>query len=52
MSQTFQFIAARAKEHPQIIRKNQMSKQAFISSRTNGEERREYIHTSTPRTFL
>ncbi|MDE4908647.1 hypothetical protein L0665_08515 [Methanogenium marinum] len=49
MSQTFQFIATRAKDHPQIIRKSQMSKQAFFSSRTTGENRTEYSSTLTPR---
>ncbi|MFA5394468.1 MAG: hypothetical protein WC346_00430 [Methanogenium sp.] len=38
MSQTFQFIVARAKEHPQIIRRSQMSKQAFFSSRATSEK--------------
>ncbi|WFN34356.1 hypothetical protein L1S32_11005 [Methanogenium sp. S4BF] len=49
MSQTFQFIATRAKDHPQIIRRSQMSKQAFFSSRTTGEKRTEYSYESTPR---
>ncbi|WP_062399113.1 hypothetical protein [Methanogenium cariaci] len=53
MSQTFQFIAARAKEYPpQVIRRNQMSKQAFLSGRTNNEEGGECIHRSNPRTHL
>jgi hypothetical protein len=52
MSETFQFIAMRAKEHPQIIRRSQMSKQAFFSSRTTGEKRTEYSYALTPRTSL
>ena len=52
MSQTFQFIATRAKEHPQIIRKSQMSKQAFVSSKTTGEKITEYSSELTPRTSL
>jgi len=50
MSETFQFIVARAKEYPQITRRSQMSKQVFIYERTNGEKETTYTYTLTPRT--
>lgn len=52
MSETFQFIAARAKEYPQITRRSQMSKQTFLSSRITGEKRAAYSYVLTPRTSL
>jgi hypothetical protein len=48
MSQTFEFIATRAKEYPQIIRRSQMSKEAFFSSRTTGGKETEGSFESTP----
>jgi hypothetical protein len=48
MSQTFEFIATRAKEYPQIIRRSQMSKEAFFSSRKTGGKETEGSFESTP----
>lgn len=50
MSETFQFIVARAKEYPQITRRSQMSKQVFIYTRTTGEKKGSYTYALTPRT--
>jgi cell envelope opacity-associated protein A len=50
MSETFQFIIARAKEYPQVTRRSQMSKQVSIYTKTTGDKKATYTYALTPRT--